>query len=120
MFLSIVLEQRIEARAERALNIGDYDANDVDGEANLGSSDDHDDDDDGSPPPPSSSSSPPTVSKPASKKRKLQVALTTRTIEKGSVCNTNSLDAHALPYYTLASQRRRRLELSIVKGNLPV
>ena len=46
MFLSIVLEQRIEARAERALNIGDYDANDVDGKANLGSSDDHDDDDD--------------------------------------------------------------------------
>ena len=44
MFLSIVLEQRIKARAERALNIGDYDANDVDGKANLGSSDDHDDD----------------------------------------------------------------------------
>ena len=63
MFLSIVLEQRIEARAERALNIEDYDANDVDGQANLGSDDNHDDDDDGSPPPPPMSSSPPTVSK---------------------------------------------------------
>ena len=86
MFLSILLEQRIEARAGRALNIGDYDANDVDGKANLGSNDDHDDDDDGSPPPPPSSSSPPTVSKTVSKKRKLQVAPTTRSIEKGKSC----------------------------------
>ena len=52
MFLSIVLEQSIEARAERALNIWDYDVNDVDGKVNLGSNDYHNDNEDGSPPPP--------------------------------------------------------------------
>ena len=119
MFLCIILEQHIEERGERALNIGDNDANDVDGEANLSSNDDDNDNDDGS----SSASvviSPPTVSKTISKKRKLQVAPTMRSIEKESVCNTASLDVHALPYHTLASQRRRSLKLSIVKDNLSV
>ena len=40
VFLCIVLVQHIEARAEKALNIRDYDANNVGGEANSGSKDD--------------------------------------------------------------------------------
>ena len=40
MFLCIVLIQHIEARAEKTLNIRDYDVNNVDVEANSGSNDD--------------------------------------------------------------------------------
>ena len=54
MYLFIVLVQRIEARAERVLNVGNYDANDVDDEADLSSNDDEDYDDGSLPAPPSS------------------------------------------------------------------
>ena len=101
---------------KRAMNVGGYEANDVDGEANSGSNDD----DDGYPPPPPSSSSHPTVSKTVSKKRKHLAAPSAGAIEEGSLCVATLPDSYARPSETLAPQRRRRLELSVVKDNIPV
>ena len=101
---------------KRAMNVGDYEVSDVDGDANSGSNDD----DDGYPPPPPSSSSPPTVSKTVSKKRKHHAAPTAGAIEEGSLCVATLPDSYARPSETLAPQRRRRLELSVVKDNIPV
>ena len=97
--LCIVLVQRIEARVKRAMNVGDCEANDVDGDANSGSNDD----DDGYPPPPPSSSSPPTVSKTVSKKRKHHAAPTAGAIEEGSLCIATLPDSYARPRLWLHS-----------------
>ena len=88
--------QRIEARAERVLNVSNYDANDVDDEADLSSSDDEDYDD-GSLSPQPSSLSPSTV----------------------EYCFARCLCTSFREYGFLPRQRRRRLELSVVKDNLP-
>ena len=64
--------------------------------------------------------SPPTVSKTVSKKRKHHSAPTAGAIEEGSLCVGTLPDSYASPSETLAPQRRRRLELSVVKDNIAV
>ena len=118
--------QLIDARVERALNVRDYSANNVvDDEANSGSNDDHvdnDDDDEGS------------IVVANCFKDCLQETETASWCcshrwghRRGPGGRSASVlllpsrqDAYARPSETLAPQPHRRLELSVVKDNIPV
>ena len=90
---------------KRAMNVGDHEVSDVDGDANSGSNDD----DDGYPPPPPSSSSPPTVSKTVSKKRKQHAAPTAGALgEEGSLCVATWPDSYACPSRLFAHKNLAR------------